>query len=815
MKVRTIELFAGYGSQHLALKRLKRDYPEFDFEAVAFCEIDKHAITAYRALHGEQIPNLGDITKVDPHDVPDCDLMTWSFPCGLQGTLVKTLLGYCDIKDIKQGDIVLTHKNRYRKVLNVMEREVPSYYEIRAVGCRLHLTGEHPLLVLRKNKQQWVRVCDLQKTDLISYNIPVTIDKFKNIDDSLLWLLGRYVSDGWIDKSKYNSIEFSIGNTKTETFDNHINNLPYKFHKVFKKGCIEYRVADKELQNICFEFGIGAKSKKIPQWLIDMPSDKITSFLDGYFSGDGHVRYRSGTKVQMFTTVSKELFLGLQNLLIKSYGKVCSLTIRHDARKVSFSDTYNGQIALSSKTLQRVTGDKIFVPIKHINYIKDKVKVYNISVDDDESYTCDNVISHNCTDISSAGQQKGLAEGSDTRSSLCWDAMRIFEAKRPKYLLMENVSALVSQKFIEDFNKLQLSLQKIGYTNFFKLINAKDMGVPQNRLRIFMVSILDCHQAYYFPKPFPLTRRLKDVLEQNVDERYYLSDERVAKLMQETAIHSDRGNGFAFRPHTPEEIASTVKCSGIGDKTDNFVAEPKVEIIADLQPDNKRPKSNVVRQQNMLVGVNGLSPCIPATHTKHEFKIAEPAIIDDVFYDREPRVYDTVSPTIRSSHDIFKVAEPQMLGWTRNEKGEITDRHPVSVANCVTAAKRDNTQNYVMVPSVIELPVEKAHQQDAIQHEDGISRCLVVGSHGNGAFFTNTAVTTPQGIRIRRLCERELYRLMDVSEPDIDTLLAAPIPRTQHCRLAGNSIVVACLYHIFRNLFVDTEPGAGTQTKLF
>lgn len=438
-----------------------------------------------------------------------------------------------------------------------------------------------------------------------------------------------------------------------------------------------------------------------------------------------------------------------------------------------------------------------------------------------------------CQDFSQAGLQRGGEEGSGTRSGLLWEVEKAIAELRPRTLVFENVAALVSDKFIGLFNRWQTRLNGYGYTNFSQLMNAKDYGVPQNRLRIFMVSILDCHQAYYFPKPFPLTRRLKDVLEQNVAERYHLSDERVAKLIQETAIHSDRGNGFAFRSHTPEEIAHTVKCSGIGDKTDNFVAEPKVEIIADLQPDNKRPKSNVVRQQNMLVGVNGLSPCIPATHTQHEFKIAE----------------------------------PQMLGWTRNEKGEITDRHPVNVANCVTAAKRDNAQNYVMEPtiasmksrdkdnptgvrtanngnfaqrlepsadqstsntitsvakdnlliepSVIELPVEKAHQQDAIQHEDGISRCLVVGSHGNGAFFTNTAVSTPQGIRIRRLSERELYRLMDLEEKDIDTLLAAPIPRTQHAKLAGNSIVVACLYYIFRNIFVNTEPEAGTQTKLF
>lgn len=427
-----------------------------------------------------------------------------------------------------------------------------------------------------------------------------------------------------------------------------------------------------------------------------------------------------------------------------------------------------------------------------------------------------------CQDFSSAGLQAGGDEGSGTRSGLLWEVEKAIAALKPRYLIFENVAALVSDKFIGVFNKWQARLNGYGYTNFSQLMNAKDYGIPQNRLRIFMVSILDCPRAYYFPKPFPLQRRLKDVLEQNVDERYYLSDERVAKLMQETAIYSDRGNGFAFRPHTPEEIASTVKCSGIGDKTDNFVAEPKVEIIADLQPDNKRPISHVVRQQNMLVGVNGLSTCIPATHTQHEFKIAE----------------------------------PQMLGWTRNEKGEITDRHPVSVANCVTANKRDNTQNYVMEPTIYGLPhchyegdlyteyaptvkssayaannpliVPQATKEGyAVVPEGGVFDASYPDSKTRRGRVQEGGTVSPtimasqnellryEGIRIRRLTERELYRLMDVSEPDIDTLLSAPIPRTQHARLAGNSIVVACLYHIFRNLFVNTEPEAGTQTKLF
>ena len=134
-----------------------------------------------------------------------------------------------------------------------------------------------------------------------------------------------------------------------------------------------------------------------------------------------------------------------------------------------------------------------------------------------------------CQDFSSAGLQRGGEEGSGTRSGLLWETERAVRELRPRHLVFENVGGLVSDKFIDLFNRWQARLNGYGYTNFQQLMNAKDYGVPQNRLRIFMVSILDCPRAYYFPQPFPLTRRLKDVLEQNVAERYYLSDEQVQK----------------------------------------------------------------------------------------------------------------------------------------------------------------------------------------------------------------------------------------------------------------------------------------------
>lgn len=136
-----------------------------------------------------------------------------------------------------------------------------------------------------------------------------------------------------------------------------------------------------------------------------------------------------------------------------------------------------------------------------------------------------------CQDFSNAGLQRGGEEGSGTRSSLLWECRKAIVAKRPKYLLLENVKALVSKKFLPMFNKWIKSLEDYGYYNNWSVLNTKDFGVPQNRERVFLMSIrrdlLDPNPIYNFPKPFPLEIRLKDVLEEKVDEKYYLSDKTV------------------------------------------------------------------------------------------------------------------------------------------------------------------------------------------------------------------------------------------------------------------------------------------------
>lgn len=138
-----------------------------------------------------------------------------------------------------------------------------------------------------------------------------------------------------------------------------------------------------------------------------------------------------------------------------------------------------------------------------------------------------------CQDISQAGKQMGLKEGSDTRSALLWHVADAVAVLKPKYLLQENVAALVSKKFMPDFKLWLAKLESLGYVNRWARLNAKDYGVPQNRDRVFCLSMRkDVAFDYQFPEAFPLQTRLEDVLDEEVSERYFLKDDAVQKFLQ-------------------------------------------------------------------------------------------------------------------------------------------------------------------------------------------------------------------------------------------------------------------------------------------
>lgn len=166
--------------------------------------------------------------------------------------------------------------------------------------------------------------------------------------------------------------------------------------------------------------------------------------------------------------------------------------------------------------------------------------------------------SSSCQDISQAGKQMGLQEGSDTRSALLWRVADAVEVLRPKYLLQENVAALVSQKFMPDFQKWLNKLSSLGYVSKWSRLNAKNYGVPQNRDRVFCLSMRkDVAFDYQFPEPFELKNRLEDVLEEEVADRYFLKDDAVSKFLK--ANDSDNALFLQFDLPPTHEAAMFLK----------------------------------------------------------------------------------------------------------------------------------------------------------------------------------------------------------------------------------------------------------------
>lgn len=142
-----------------------------------------------------------------------------------------------------------------------------------------------------------------------------------------------------------------------------------------------------------------------------------------------------------------------------------------------------------------------------------------------------------CQDISVAGKGAGIKEG--TRSGLLFEVERLLRVASekgtlPKYLLLENVKNLVSKKFKADFDKWLDFLAELGYTNYWKVLNAKDYGIPQNRERVFCVSIKGEHKPFVFPKPKELTIRLRDMIDETVDERFYLKESTIRSILRST-----------------------------------------------------------------------------------------------------------------------------------------------------------------------------------------------------------------------------------------------------------------------------------------
>jgi DNA (cytosine-5)-methyltransferase 1 len=180
-----------------------------------------------------------------------------------------------------------------------------------------------------------------------------------------------------------------------------------------------------------------------------------------------------------------------------------------------------------------------------------------------------------CQDFSLVGKQAGGDKDSGTRSSLMYETIRIVEKLKPKYVVWENVKNLTSKKHIHNFNAYLETLEQLGYTNYYQVLNAKDYGIPQNRERIFTISIKkDLEQTFTFPLKQELNFNLKDMLEENADNKYNLKS--VKHFFINNSFNMEAvGNGFRFEPHIKKNayISKTITTRSGGRMDDNFILD--------------------------------------------------------------------------------------------------------------------------------------------------------------------------------------------------------------------------------------------------
>ena len=388
-----------------------------------------------------------------------------------------------------------------------------------------------------------------------------------------------------------------------------------------------------------------------------------------------------------------------------------------------------------------------------------------------------------CQDISISGKQKGFIDedGDLTRSGLFFEALHIIEQTKPKIAIAENVKALTSKKFTAEFKIVLDSLNDAGYKNYWAVLNSKDYGIPQNRERVFIISIRDdIDHGFQFPKKYELKLRLKDLLEETVDEKYFLSEKALEYIL------STGTKNFYYKPEIDLEIArpltSTMHKSHRASQ-DNYVSESFIKNDVKTEVDNKVILVGNVNpsgrgQNGSVIDSNGLARTI--TIEKGEGQ--------KVLIHESLPIKEATKKGYKEAHDGDYVNLQFPNSETR--RGRVGEQ----CANTLLC----NDANGVVTKTVMFDRSGKIKETEVC---NTLTARNPTASLGNNNPITGVC----NGLRIRKLTPKECFRLMGFDDKDCDILMENGISNTQIYKMAGNSIVVDVLEEIFVELLNQYE----------
>ena len=420
-----------------------------------------------------------------------------------------------------------------------------------------------------------------------------------------------------------------------------------------------------------------------------------------------------------------------------------------------------------------------------VHGVDESLNLGDITKIDIESLPLDiDLITHGspCQDFSVAGSGKGGDIGTGTRSSLMWNTVAICEHCKPKYVIWENVKNVLSKKHRHNFDKYLEEMDRIGYNNFHQILNAKDYGVPQNRERIFVISIRkDIEKDFKFPKGFDNGIRLKDILEEEVEEKYYINTEKAEKLIQEfkstnkkTLNINPSGKGMNGVVRN-DEIASTVTTNkGEGQKV----------VIPCITPDTLEKRQNGRRFKEdgepMFTLTSQDRHGVLETNTLNFIGgIGEKDIVGDNKslsrnYPQGNRVYDSNNIACSQTANGGGIGGPTGLYLVNESKriGGLFDDE------------------------------KSKHQAGSVWDVEGLAPTLdtMQGGYRQPCVLTEGEnKTVVEKYRIRKLTPKECWRLMGFKDEQF--LKAEQVcSNSQLYKQAGNSIVVNVMEEIFKNL---------------
>ena len=412
-----------------------------------------------------------------------------------------------------------------------------------------------------------------------------------------------------------------------------------------------------------------------------------------------------------------------------------------------------------------------------------KVKGSDLEISDTDKYDYILTYSFPCQDLSLAGKGKGMSDTS-TRSGMLWEVERILTechelGNMPQILLMENVPQVHSEDNVEDFNKWKDRLEELGYKNYFQDLIATDYGIPQTRNRCFMISLLGDY-SYTFPKPIPLKLKLKDMLEDNVDEKYYLSNKMKQYIFSEDDKYKVNKNSLKLN----RDIAcsKTTREGWTRADTSDYITD---EVINTYDEYNHKINGNET--------IGTIQAMYPVPNHGHRLIIKNATSKGYL----EATDGDGIDISSRMEHHRGTVQKDKIQTLTTsggNDRGVVINSVYTEIEKQLFT-KEGNIKRYINSNIVDEF---KEGQMATTTFPNGYGH----GPRTHDESISLNTIDKPsvkQNLRIRKLTPRECFRLMGVKDEDFDKVKVNQSDSSLY-HLAGDSIVVNVLMAIFKEL---------------